>query len=195
MELLGEEEWELALLAWLGVGGITHEKLKKIKNLYQKAKDQEDYEGSTLLTWFLEIKDLPDRDNYLKVIIRALSFELSYLPQVEDRERTSSVITDLYRIIVFLSLNNYSEIVSLSLKKDADIILSELISTLEQTWLTEEWFAGSPSRVGVIDGQKLYYYHLIKDFYQTLPHSCFMTEEQRESIINGISDVIDRDSE
>ncbi|HFP9628379.1 TPA: type III secretion system LEE gatekeeper SepL, partial [Escherichia coli] len=70
LDLLGEDDWELALLSWLGVGELNQEGIQKIKKLYEKAKDEDSENGASLLDWFMEIKDLPEREKHLKVIIR-----------------------------------------------------------------------------------------------------------------------------
>ena len=49
----------------------------------------------------MEIKDLPEREKHLKVIIRALSFDRSYMSSFEDKVKTSSIISDLCRVIIF----------------------------------------------------------------------------------------------
>ncbi|HAL8643828.1 TPA: type III secretion system LEE gatekeeper SepL, partial [Escherichia coli] len=90
LDLLGEDDWELALLSWLGVGELNQEGIQKIKKLYEKAKDEDSENGASLLDWFMEIKDLPEREKHLKVIIRALSFDLSYMSSFEDKVKTSS---------------------------------------------------------------------------------------------------------
>ncbi|WP_205897476.1 HrpJ domain-containing protein, partial [Escherichia coli] len=97
LDLLGEDDWELALLSWLGVGELNQEGIQKIKKLYEKAKDEDSENGASLLDWFMEIKDLPEREKHLKVIIRALSFDLSYMSSFEDKVKTSSIISDLCR--------------------------------------------------------------------------------------------------
>ncbi|MXD03571.1 type III secretion system LEE gatekeeper SepL, partial [Escherichia coli] len=68
LDLLGEDDWELALLSWLGVGELNQEGIQKIKKLYEKAKDADSENGASLLDWFMEIKDLPEREKHLKVI-------------------------------------------------------------------------------------------------------------------------------
>ncbi len=57
LDLLGEDDWELALLSWLGVGELNQEGIQKIKKLYEKAKDEDSENGASLLDWFMEIKD------------------------------------------------------------------------------------------------------------------------------------------
>ncbi|EFA1184545.1 type III secretion system LEE gatekeeper SepL, partial [Escherichia coli O157:H7] len=49
LDLLGEDDWELALLSWLGVGELNQEGIQKIKKLYEKAKDEDSENGASLL--------------------------------------------------------------------------------------------------------------------------------------------------
>lgn len=89
----------------------------------------------------------------------------------EDKVKTSSIISDLCRVIIFLSLDNYADIISISIKKDKDIILNEVLSIIEHVWLTEDWLLESPSRVSIVEDKHIYYFHLLKDFlhhYQML---------------------------
>lgn len=191
LELLGEEQWELALLAWLGIGELNYEKIQKIKKLYEKAKDEDSQSDASLLTWFIEVKNLPDREKYLKVIIRALSFDLSYMTALEDKIRTSSIVSDICRVILFISLNDYTDLIAISIKNDKDTILNEILSIIEQVWLTEEWLIDSPSRVFVAEDKYVYYFHLLRDFFQTLPDACFIDGDQKENILLITNKIID----
>ncbi|ELL0228493.1 TyeA family type III secretion system gatekeeper subunit [Salmonella enterica] len=191
LELLGEEQWELALLAWLGIGELNYEKIQKIKKLYEKAKDEDLQSDTSLLTWFLEVKDYPDRERYLKVIMRALSFDLSYMTELEDKIRTSAIVSDICRVILFISLDNYADLIAISIKNDKNLILTEVLSIIEQVWLTEEWLIDSPSRVFVVEEKQIYYFHLLNNFFQTLPDACFIDGDQKENIISIIIKIID----
>ncbi|EPD6023791.1 type III secretion system LEE gatekeeper SepL [Escherichia coli] len=191
LDLLGEDDWELALLSWLGVGELNQEGIQKIKKLYEKAKDEDSENGASLLDWFMEIKDLPEREKHLKVIIRALSFDLSYMSSFEDKVKTSSIISDLCRVIIFLSLDNYADIIAISIKNDKDVILNEVLSIIEHVWLTEDWLLESPSRVSIVEDKHVYYFHLLKDFFASLPDACFIDSEQRDNTLLIIGKVID----
>ncbi|HAN1404020.1 type III secretion system LEE gatekeeper SepL [Escherichia coli] len=191
LDLLGEDDWELALLSWLGVGELNQESIQKIKKLYEKAKDEDSEKGASLLDWFMEIKDLPEREKHLKVIIRALSFDLSYMSSFEDKVKTSSIISDLCRVIIFLSLDNYTDIIAISINKDKDVILNEVLSIIEHVWLTEDWLLESPSRVSIVEDKHVYYFHLLKDFFASLPDACFIDREQRDNTLLMIGKVID----
>ncbi len=57
----------------------------------------------------------------------------------EDKVKTSSIISDLCRVIIFLSLDNYTDIIAISINKDKDVILNEVLSIIEHVWLTEDW--------------------------------------------------------
>ncbi len=39
----------------------------------------------------------------------------------------------------FLSLDNYTDIIAISINKDKDVILNEVLSIIEHVWLTEDW--------------------------------------------------------
>ena len=116
---------------------------------------------------------------------------LSYMSSFEDKVKTSSIISDLCRVIIFLSLDNYADIISISIKKDKDIILNEVLSIIEHVWLTEDWLLESPSRVSIVEDKHIYYFHLLKDFFTSLPDACFIDSEQRENALLMIGKVID----
>lgn len=64
----------------------------------------------------------------------------------------------------FLSLDNYTDIIAISINKDKDVILNEVLSIIEHVWLTEDWLLESPSRVSIVEDKHVYYFHLLKDF-------------------------------
>ena len=122
----------------------------------------------------MEVKDFPEREKHLKVIIRALSFDSSYMSSFEDKVKTSSIISDLCRIIVFLSLDNYTDIIAISIKKDKDVILNEVLSIIEHVWLTEDWLLESPSRVSIVEDKHVYAFPFIESsFWHHYPRCLF----------------------
>ncbi|EFS8358573.1 TyeA family type III secretion system gatekeeper subunit, partial [Escherichia coli] len=48
-----------------------------------------------------------------------------------------------------------------------------------------------PSRVSIVEDKHIYYFHLLKDFFTSLPDACFIDSEQRENALLMIGKVID----
>ncbi|EFJ4553556.1 TyeA family type III secretion system gatekeeper subunit, partial [Escherichia coli] len=57
--------------------------------------------------------------------------------------------------------------------------------------LTEDWLLESPSRVSIVEDKHVYYFHLLKDFFASLPDACFIDREQRDNVLLMIGKVID----
>ncbi|MDL4454943.1 type III secretion system gatekeeper subunit SctW [Klebsiella michiganensis] len=182
-QIMAQDEWALLLFGRLEFGTLTPGALAELRRLYQRAASQ----NSGLVYWFNQFRQLSDRRRKLKALIRALSFELSAESGITDI-RLAAVITDLKRILQFLTLEDHCQ--RLADRLDIADITGErigetLLEIIQQSWVYVDWLDGLIT--GQLPaGQNRYgYARGLMELARLLPETCFEDVEQRETVLSA----------
>ncbi|GAM52544.1 type III secretion cytoplasmic protein [bacterium endosymbiont of Mortierella elongata FMR23-6] len=188
--VMDNDEWALCLFSCLEFGAANRQNLSELRQLYQRATTRQ----TRLVQWFAEFRRLQDRQRKLKTLIRALAFELSANgPALETH--LAAVITDLKRILHFLSLEDHCQRMAQSLalnEVDGDTLIADLLEIVQQTWVQSDWLA-ERTQQRIPDSTRYYSYarHLT-ELVKLLPDDCFDDNDQREMILNAFTDYLTR---
>ncbi|MCX8565619.1 MAG: type III secretion regulator YopN/LcrE/InvE/MxiC [Glomeribacter sp. 1016415] len=186
--VMDNDEWALCLFSRLEFGSASRQSLNELRQLYQRAATRQ----TRLVQWFAEFRRLQDRQRKLKTLIRALAFELSANgPALETH--LGAVITDLKRILHFLSLDDHCQRMAQSLnlnEVDGDTLIEDLLEIVQQTWLQSDWLAARTQQ-RVPDSTRYYSYarHLA-ELVKLIPDDCFDESDQREMILNAFTEYL-----
>lgn len=183
---MNDEDWTLQLFGYLEFGTVGRHGLAELRRLYQQATSQH----SEMLYWFSQFRQLNQRQNKLKSLIRALAFELSSGFGISNIH-LASVITDLKKILQFLTLEDHSQRVAKALKlpaEDGDRIIEELLIVVQQSWIYPDWLSERASKL-LPEGHGQYGYtrHMV-DLIKLMPEGCFDDIEQREIILQAFAE-------
>lgn len=183
---MDDEDWTLQLFGYLEFGTVGRHGLAELRRLYQQATSQ----NSEVLYWFSQFRQLNQRQKKLKSLIRALAFELSSEFGVSN-VHLASVITDLKKILQFLTLEDHSKRVAKALKipvEEGDLIIEELLVVVQQSWIYPDWLSERASKL-LPEGHCQYGYvrHMV-DLIKLMPEACFNDIEQREIILQAFAE-------
>lgn len=185
-----EEDWELQLFSFLEVGSLPSGALAQIRSIYRRHQREEGSRG--LPEWFSEVQGWPDRRSRIRVLLRALSFDLSVSGDKSQQVRLAAAIHDLRRLLLFLSIEEHSQGVSESVSLDLDVVLSEVLATIEQSWLYPEWLEERLVALNLPESQYPNYLRLLGELISLLPEPCFNDVEQKEQIMTTFLSLQDR---
>lgn len=183
---MDEEDWVLKLFGFLEFGAVGPGGLAELRRLYQRAASRE----SGLSYWFSQFRQLQDRQRKLKTLIRALSFELSAEFGISGI-RLGAVITDLKRILQFLTVEDHCKRMAKALNVpdvDGDRITSELLEIMQQSWVYPDWLKERASQMLPEGFSQHGYARRMADLVKLLPDDCFEDIEQRETVLQAFSE-------
>ncbi len=185
-----DEDWLLQLFGSLEFGNLNRAALGELRRLYQKAASRQ----SGLNYWFSQFSKLKDRKRKMKTLIRALAFELSAESGVSDI-RLAAVVTDLKRILQFMTLEDHSQRMANELKYpevNGDRITEELLEIVEQSWVYSDWLYDRASKL-LPEGQSQHgYARRMVGLVKMLPELCFEDIEQRETVLQAFNEYQER---
>ncbi|MDM5065363.1 type III secretion system gatekeeper subunit SctW [Aeromonas salmonicida] len=181
--VMAEDEWALMLFGRLEFGGLTPGALAELRRLYQRAASQ----NPGLLYWFSQFRRLDDRRRKLKTLIRALAFELSAESGISDI-RLAAVITDLKRILQFMTVEDHCQRLATRLKIPditGERVSETLLEIVQQSWVYVDWLDGLIAGQ-LPDGQARHgYARGLMELARLLPETCFEDVEQRETVLSA----------
>lgn len=183
---MDDEDWTLQLFGYLEFGKVGRKGLAELRRLYQQATHQH----SEMLYWFSQFRQLNQRQSKLKSLIRALAFELSSEFGINSIH-LASVITDLKKILQFLTLEDHSQRVAKALKLpevDGDRIIEELLVVVQQSWIYSDWLSERASKLLPEEECKYGYARHMVDLIKLMPEGCFEDIEQREIILQAFAE-------
>ena len=184
--VMDEEDWMLKLFGFLEFGAMGPGGLAELRRLYQRAASRQ----SGLAYWFSQFRKLLDRRRKLKTLIRALSFELSAEFDISDI-RLGAVITDLKRILQFLTIEDHCERVAKALNTpevDGDRITTELLEIMQQSWVYPDWLKDRATQMLPEGYSQHGYARRMVDLVKLLPDDCFDDIEQRETVLQAFTE-------
>ncbi|EPZ8357421.1 TyeA family type III secretion system gatekeeper subunit [Enterobacter hormaechei] len=188
--LLSDDELSIGLFAWLDLSEVDSKKLLTLKQLYQRISRDDEEADKSLAEWFTEVQEWPDRYKRVKVLIKALAMDLK-MGLIDSKERVYSAIYQLKKLLMFLGISETSYSLATEVELDNDIVLAEIITVLEQTWLTHDWFVDRADSLG-IEGEKTgLWLTKLSELLKLLPVFCYLDDDHNEQILTMISEAID----
>ncbi|WP_165905432.1 TyeA family type III secretion system gatekeeper subunit [Parashewanella spongiae] len=187
-EMLAEEGSELALIAAMEDLPLDQSGLDSLKNLYQRATHGE----NGLAKWFSLLKDMPERRKRIKVLLRALSNSLNDNDTSADMVKLISVIDDLRRLLIFMSIEDYCTLLARSCQAEDSSVLTVTLELVEQSWVYAEWLEERINSLSLAEDKKIGFLRRWRDLLLQLPHKCFRDPEQQEHIAESMMDLLDQ---
>ncbi|KOC90709.1 type III secretion system gatekeeper subunit SctW [Winslowiella iniecta] len=184
--VMKDDDWKLQLFGLLEFGGLGPAGLAELRRLYQQAASRQ----SGLAYWFAQFRQLLDRRRKLKTLIRALSFELSAEFGISDI-RLGAVITDLKRILQFLTIEDHCDRMARALNSpgvDGDRITTELLEIIQQSWVYPDWLKDRATQMLPEGYSQHGYARRMVDLVKMLPDDCFEDIEQRETVLQAFTE-------
>ncbi|MCC3703342.1 type III secretion system gatekeeper subunit SctW [Rouxiella badensis] len=189
-KVMDDEDWLLQLFGSLEFGSLHRSALGELRRLYQKAASRQ----SGLNYWFSQFRQLKDRKRKMKTLIRALAFELSAENDVSDI-RLAAVVTDLKRILQFMTIEDHSQKMAKDLKipeVTGDRITEELLEIVQQSWVYSDWLYQRASSILPEGHSQHGYARRMVELVKMLPEACFEDVEQRETVMQAFSEYQER---
>ncbi|RQR48088.1 TyeA family type III secretion system gatekeeper subunit [Burkholderia sp. Bp9126] len=187
--LLDSDEWALQMFARLELGPGGRASMMELRRLYQYATTRQ----KSLIQWFDEFRRLRDRTRKLKTLIRALAFELS-AQNLTSNLHLATVITDLKRILQFLSLEDHCERTSRNLNiegVDRETLMLMLIECVEHSWISADWLADRTQTLVRNDSARYRYAKGMMELAKLLSADCFNDTDQRDAILDAFANYLE----
>ncbi|EBY6849574.1 TyeA family type III secretion system gatekeeper subunit [Salmonella enterica subsp. enterica] len=189
-KLLSDDELSISLFAWIDLSEVDSKKLQSLKRLYQRIANDDEETEKSLAEWFAEVKEWSDRYKRVKVLIKALALDLK-IEFVDNKERIYSAIFQLKKLLIFLGLSESSDSLANELNLNNDVVMEEVITVLEQTWITKDWFIERAESMGLVEEQYGIWLMKLFSLMKIMPSPCFLDEDHNEQILTTISEAID----
>lgn len=173
-----QDDWVVDLFAYIDQSIESQKHLAALKHLFQYACQLR----PTLVDWFSLLRDMPNRENTLKTLIRSLAFYLSLRALPIYGSQLASVIDDLRRLNLLLALNAYSCDIALYLTLPASsssTVLAFLIKLLEQLWPNIPWFMELLFSLGSFQATERPFITKLKEDITILPAQYFHHREHK----------------
>lgn len=180
--LLEDDGLTLDALAWLEPGALTGSNLLPLRQLYQRARREDQPQGMS--DWFTEVQSWPDRRARLRVLIRALALDLK---QDADHQpvRIVNAIFELKRLLLFFSMEEHCASVAQSVDIAAEYMLSEVLLLLEQSWIYPDWIVSRMSMMGFTEDKCFIWIRRMLELLRFIPSPCFLDEDQCDQLIEA----------
>lgn len=179
--VMEEADWTLQLFSHLEFGSAGRRELAALRWLYQRATTgSEDLPG-----WFDSFRRLHERQRKLRILIRALAFELSVDGPAMGAQ-LGAVMGDLKRILLFFGLEDHCRRIADSLAVpglDGDQIMQAVLTLLQTAWTGPEGMAAHVA--GLVGDPRLHlrYGRQLSGLLRLLPDDCFRAGDQRDTLL------------
>lgn len=185
--LLEREGWEVELFGLLELGTEGSRALGAVKQLFQQSIHQSEL---SLAEWFTQVSRWPQRQQRVRVLMRAIAFDLSCRPFAQYGERLSATLYQLRRLLMFLGLEDHCSQVGNVCGVAGDMILNEVLAVVGQPWLFSGWLQ---PRIEAITGSDAKAQRgFIRRFYELfklMPVDCFNDQEQQAQILATLLEI------
>jgi type III secretion system TyeA family effector delivery regulator len=189
--LLEDDSLPVDMFAWLELGKLEKHSLVPIRMLYERSRKGED-SPETLLAWYQEVCEWPEREKRLKVLIQALAMELSIEGDRSQFPRIVSVIQELKRLLLFFNLAEHSLWVARAGGMERETMLREILNMLSQLWIFMDWVAERLASYSLPLDKQIAWTHAMLEFIRTLPSLCFRDDEHQGQIVEALEQLQDR---
>lgn len=187
--LLMDDELTIGLFAWLDLSEVDNQKLLTLKQLYHRISKDDEESDKSLAEWFSEVQEWPDRYRRVKVLIKALAMDLK-MGLNDSKERIFTALCQLKRLLIFLGISDSSYLLATEVELDNDIVLTEIVTVLEQTWITQDWFIDRADSLGIGNNKISLWLAKLSELLKLLPGLCYLDDDHNEQILNMISEAI-----
>lgn len=189
--LLADENIPIDIFTWLEIGGLDKQNLAPVRMLYERSRNQDD-KPESLLAWYQEVCDWPDREKKLRVLIQALAVTLGAEGDHLQITRITHTISELKRLLIFFNLSDHSHWVAHASGLTQETVLREALAILSQLWMYADWLAHRLSAHQLSVVQQIAWVRVMREFIQTLPAPCFRDDEHQGQIVEALMQLQDR---
>lgn len=179
--LLEEGGWEIELFGLFELGSQESQGLGAIKQLFAQSIEQNEL---SVAEWFSQVSRWPQRQQRVRVLMRAVAFDLASQPPPQRGERLAATLYQLRRLLMFLGLEDHCNHMGRACGVAGDVILHEVLAVVGQPWLFSRWLQ---PRIEVITGPDTKTRNrFIRRFYELfnlMPVDCFNDQEQQQQVL------------
>lgn len=185
--LLEEGGWEIELFGLLELGSKESQGLAAIKQLFAQSIEQNEL---SVAEWFTQISRWPQRQQRVRILMRAVAFDLASQPPPRHGKRLAATLYQLRRLLMFLGLEDHCNHMGRACGVAGDMILHEVLAVVGQPWLFSGWLQ---PRIEVITGLDINTRRrFIRRFYELfnlMPVDCFNDQEQQQQILAVLLEI------
>ncbi|AHM76149.1 TyeA family type III secretion system gatekeeper subunit [Yersinia hibernica] len=185
--LLENSGWEIELFGLLELGGKENRELGAIKQLFAQSIEHSEL---SVAEWFTQVSRWPKRQQRVRVLMRAVAFDLASQPAPKHDERLAATLNQLRRLLMFLGLEDHCHRMGRACALEGDTILSEVLAVVGQPWLFSGWLQ---PRIELMAGQDINSRsRFIRRFYELfnlMPLDCFNDQEQQQQILAVLLEI------
>ncbi|WP_145566885.1 TyeA family type III secretion system gatekeeper subunit [Yersinia aleksiciae] len=185
--LLESEGWEIELFGLLEFGTAGSRSLGALKQLFQQSIHQSEL---SVAEWFTRVSRWPQRQQRIRILMRAMAFDLSCQPPPKHGERLAATLYQLRRLLMFLGLEDHCDRVGSACGVSGDVILSEVLAVVGQPWLFNNWLQ---PRVEIITGPdaktRRGFIRRFYELFKLMPVECFNDEEHQAQILTVLLEI------
>ncbi|ASX26292.1 SepL/TyeA/HrpJ family type III secretion system protein [Candidatus Williamhamiltonella defendens] len=184
-DLMEQEGWEISLFGLLEFNEMPTENFSRLRRLFQQVIDDEEY---SVINFFEKIKEWADRKRRIRVLLRAMAFELNSQPAPEKGRRLKIMIDRLKRLLLFLSLDERCEVMASCYGLEGDVLLSQILEITAQSWVFKDWLEERLDDAFNLENlQKRELIFDLTRLFKIMPDGCFTDDDHREQILEAFS--------
>jgi len=189
--LLEDDTLSVDMFAWLELSGLDKQNLIPVRMLYERSRNGEDSPES-LMAWYQEVCDWPDREKRLKILIQALALELNFEGDRTQLTRIAHSIQELKRLLLFFNLAEHSAWVATAAGMEHDKMLREILNLLSELWVYADGISERLDAWNIPISRQIACLRAMLEFIRTLPSLCFRDDEHQGQITEALEQVQDR---
>ncbi|CNF20738.1 TyeA family type III secretion system gatekeeper subunit [Yersinia kristensenii] len=185
--LLEEGGWEIELFGLLELGSKESQGLGAIKQLFAQSIEQNEL---SVAEWFTQISRWPQRQQRVRILMRAVAFDLASQPPPRHGKRLAATLYQLRRLLMFLGLEDHCNHMGRACGVAGDMILHEVLAVVGQPWLFSSWLQ---PRIEVITGldtnTRRRFIRRFYELFNLMPVDCFNDQEQQQQILAVLLEI------
>ncbi|EIF3151162.1 SPI-2 type III secretion system apparatus protein SsaL, partial [Salmonella enterica subsp. enterica serovar Enteritidis] len=142
-----------------------------------------------LSQWFRRVADWPDRCERVRILLRAIAFELSICIEPSEQSRLAAALVRLRRLLLFLGLEKECQREEWICQLPPNTLLPLLLDIICERWLFSDWLL---DRLTAIVSSSKMFNRLLQQLdaqFMLIPDNCFNDEDQREQILETLREV------
>ncbi|WP_145525558.1 TyeA family type III secretion system gatekeeper subunit [Yersinia vastinensis] len=185
--LLEGAGWEIELFGSLEFGTKKSGELGAVKQLFAQSIDQDEI---SVAEWFAQVSRWPQRQQRVRVLMRAIAFDLSCQPPPQHGERLAATLYQLRRLLMFLGLEDHCGRMGNACGVAGDVILSEVLAIVGQPWLFSGWLQPRiEAIVGLNITTRCSFIRRLYELFNLIPVDCFNDQEQQAQILATLLEI------
>ncbi|PJG64757.1 TyeA family type III secretion system gatekeeper subunit [Yersinia kristensenii] len=185
--LLEEGGWEIELFGLLELGSKESQGLGAIKQLFAQSIEQNEL---SVAEWFTQISRWPQRQQRVRILMRAVAFDLASQPPPRHGKRLAATLYQLRRLLMFLGLEDHCNHMGRACGVAGDMILHEVLAVVGQPWLFSSWLQ---PRIEVITGldtnTRRRFIRRFYELFNLMLVDCFNDQEQQQQILAVLLEI------